>query len=266
MTRYLSVPPDLNDAAIQSLETTLARPADGELVVLAGHCSSFSPFGVAELRAMVDAERYRGERVTLEPPQGAAAMRRLSASGFLADLGIRLEPEPRWARGARWPGLAMRRIADPEDLVAFSTAAWRATRPYGRRLAHIVLQASEELAGNALEHAVDPLAPIAILELTRRGLELAVVDRGVGVRASLVQQGRNVTTDTNGLLEALGQARRKVDTIGLPVLGRLVTGLPGLELILRSGHGGVRVAGDGQEIEEYGVGIVGMAGVLRRSS
>lgn len=65
MSRRLSIPPVFDDAGLHALERTINSPVDGDLVVLAGATTVFSPYSIAGLRAMIDAERHRGERVTL---------------------------------------------------------------------------------------------------------------------------------------------------------------------------------------------------------
>lgn len=264
MSRRLSIPPMFNDAGLHALERTIASPVDGDLVILAGATTAFTPYAIAGLRAMIDAERHRGERVTLEPPRDARSLRKLVASGFLADLELSLVPEPRRVFGPEWPGVRLSRIRDVGDVEIFALAVWRACRPHGRRLTRDVLQVAEELASNVLYHSADPLGGIGLLEVRRRQLELVVVDRGKGIRAGLVA-GSDESTDIDALTSALGLGPGEPVGIGLPELVRITTTRLGLQLIVRSGHGEVRVAGrTPPQLEEFGNGIRGLAGVLRR--
>jgi hypothetical protein len=265
MSRHLSIRPVFDDAGLHALERTLASPVDGELVVLAGGATVLTPYALAGLRAMVDAERHRGEHITLELPRDRASMRRFVASGFLADLGISLEPVPRRLFGAAWPGVRMCRIGDVGDVESFAEAVWRACQPHGRRLAHDVLQVAEELASNALYHSADPLGAVGLLEVRRRRLELVVVDRGEGARTSLARSRALESTDIGALTVALGFGPGERPGAGLPELVRIAKSRLGLRLIVRSGHGEVRVErNDPTQFEEFGDGIGGFAGVLRR--
>jgi hypothetical protein len=82
MSRYLSIRPVFDDAGLHGLERGLASPIDGELVVLAGGATVLTPYALAGLRAMIDAERQRGEHVSLELPRDGPSMRRFVASGI----------------------------------------------------------------------------------------------------------------------------------------------------------------------------------------
>lgn len=265
MTRRLSIRPVFDDAGLHALERALASPGDGELVVLAGGATVVTPYALAGLRAMVDAERHRGEHVTLELPRDGVSMRRIVASGFLADLGISLEPVPRRLFGAIWPGVRLCRIGDVGDVETFAEAVWRACQPHGRRLAHDVLQVAEELASNVLYHSADPLGAVGLLEVDRRRLELVVIDRGEGVRAALARSRVIESTDIGALTVALGLSPGTSPGAGLPGLVRITKSRRGLRLIVRSGHGEVRVEGEiPTQFEEFGDGIGGFAGVFRR--
>jgi hypothetical protein len=266
MSRRLSIRPVFDDPGLHALERALASPVDGELVVLAGGATVLTPYALAGLRAIIDAERLRGEHITLELPRDGTSLRRFVASGFLADLGISLEPAPRRLFGAAWPGVRLHRMSDISDVEAFAEAVWRACQPHGRRLAHDVLQAAEELTSNVLYHSADPLGAVGLLEVDRRRLELVVVDRGEGVRAALARSMVMESTDIGALTVALGLGPGKSPGAGLPELVRIAKSRHGLRLIVRSGHGEVRVEGEvPTQFEEFGDGIGGFAGVLRRN-
>lgn len=266
MSRYLSIRPVFDDAGLHGLERGLASPIDGELVILAGGATVLTPYALAGLRAMIDAERQRGEHVSLELPRDGSSMRRFVASGFLADLGIALEPVPRRLFGAAWPGVRLCRIGDVGDIEAFAEAVWRACRPHGRRLAHDVLQVAEELASNVLYHSADSLGAVGVLEVGRRQLELVVVDRGEGAKAALARSNVMQPTDIGALTVALGLGPGDSPGGGLPELVRIAKARRGLRLIVRSGHGEVRVEGEATtQFEEFGDGIGGFAGILRRA-
>lgn len=265
MSRRLSIPPEFDDAGLHALERTIALPVDGELIVLAGGATALTPYALAGLRAMVDSARQSGDHVTLELPRESNCRRRLVASGFLADLELSLIPEPRRLFGAGWSGIRLSRIRDVGDVEAFALAVWRACRPHGRRLAHDVLQVAEELASNVLLHSADPLGAVGLLEIRRRQLELVVIDRGRGVRAALGASGPVESTDIDALTFAAGLGPREPPGAGLPELVRIAKAREGLQLIVRSGHGEVRIEGNATtHLEEFGDGIGGFAGVLRR--
>src|SRR4051812_42221665 len=83
MTRVVTVPNELNDAAFEALLADAAHAGDEKLLFDAGHVSWVDPYGMLGLLALGEYLRETGGRPLLQLPKAADVVSYLGTMGFL---------------------------------------------------------------------------------------------------------------------------------------------------------------------------------------
>jgi anti-sigma regulatory factor (Ser/Thr protein kinase) len=190
----VSVPPRSSGAEIHQAILSLGGPQD-EVHLLAGSALFLTPREICGLRALIEwAARIAG-RVVFHSPASSDLHRYLARVNFYADLPGNVEvtlPVPALRRRDRRERLIeLVRIRAARDVeVLFERVSGVASGQFGpgtaaaRACATAVATATE----NAIEHARSPIgALVSAQRYQRTGLELAVVDLGRGIPATLRQ-------------------------------------------------------------------------------
>ncbi len=245
----VSVPPRFDDVEFLRLDRWLDGCSDDRVVVAAGSNEWSTAGAVAGLRCLVDSLSRVGAHIEVEMPRAPVAAGRLLASGFCS--GLACGAGGTTAASSGWAGVSLRQIVDARDAERFSNDVFLALRPTDHRAAVMFATAAGELTSNSVTHSGAGNGALAIAEWGMGGHELAVVDRGIGFRGSLVALAQTVT-DTDAVAAALGLGVPRFGRgLGLPDLARHVAGTPGSELILRSGYCGIRLCpGEAAALEE----------------
>jgi hypothetical protein len=204
MTRVVTVPKTLNDAAFEALLNEAADAGDEKLLFDAGHVRFADPYGMLGLLALGEYLRETGGRPQLNLPQSPEVARYFGAMGFLTaaaqifDLGGAPAPRGTSASPALLPITA---VSSADDIHAV-IEQFNADRVGGILREHLGHSPSEamafsallsEISQNIIEHANAP-GWVSVQSyrkwgrLDRRVAVIAVMDLGMGFKGSLERE------------------------------------------------------------------------------
>jgi hypothetical protein len=204
MTRVVTVPETLNDAAFEALLADAAHAGDEKLLFDAGHVRWVDPYGMLGLLALGEYLRETGGRPLLQLPKSAEVVSYLGSMGFLRaaadifDLGD--APRPRGtSRSQSLLPVTVVNSADDVHAVVDAVNAERVGNILREKLGHSKVEAIgfsvllSEVTQNIIEHAAAP-GWVSIQtyrkwgRLERRVAVIAVMDLGIGFKGSLERE------------------------------------------------------------------------------
>lgn len=233
---YVSVPPRAAGMDIPLWINAIDGPR-GEVHLMAGSLAFTTPMELCGLRALVDHAARHANTVNFACPTSRDVHRYLARMNFYADLSenvILSEPIPQLRRQNRKTRLVeLSRIRCGDDVQDFIGRVWEITKgqlgagPMAKACATALGAATE----NVLDHASSPIGALVAAQRYRDGLELAVVDIGLGIPTTLRRRSEySALSDLEAVQLALED---NVTSTGEPGRG---AGLP--ELIDAVGHAG----------------------------
>ena len=251
-TATISVPPRLPaeeiDRAVAELDGTYESVS-----VMAGSLSFTTPMDLCGLRAFIEHAAIRADTVLFDCPSSGEVSRYLSRMDFYRDLppNVRLSATPPTVRRTdrRQNLIELTRIRDVADVQNFmARASDIAHAHFGERpVANACAVALGAATENVIEHAESMIGALAAAQTYESGLELAVVDLGIGIPTTLRRNPRFSTlSDLEALEEALkygvsssGDLNRG---IGLHELISSVQAAGDSTLVLRSGYAHITIS------------------------
>jgi hypothetical protein len=206
-TLVVSVPPRSSGADIHAAINRLDG-GDEEVRLMAGSLSFVTPREVCGLRALIDHAAVNAGRVELDCPTSGQVHRYLERVNFYDDLPANVElsrPRPRIRRIAREGNLIeLVRIEGCDDVEKLMDRVSKvaAGQLKSRHLAMAFATAIGAATENVVEHAQSPIgALVAAQRYERTGLELAVVDLGAGIPATLARNAEHRGLDDLSAVE-----------------------------------------------------------------
>jgi len=208
-TITVSIPPrladtDLHDAMVE------CDGAPCQVRIMAGSLQFVTPLALCRLRALVDHAALHAQTVVFDPPVLTEASNYLSRMNFYEDLDKSVEVSrtpPTLTRADRRDRLIeLQRIQTIEHVEFFMDRAWRVVQPHfaSQPLAKACVSALGAATENVIDHAQAQSGALVAAQLYERiGLDLAVVDLGLGIPATL---RANAAFSHLSDLEALGKA------------------------------------------------------------
>jgi hypothetical protein len=183
----LSVPPRLGQTALHEAIRALDGRY-GQVDVLAASLRFATPLDLCALRALVDYAAGCADLVDFECPSLVEVQNYLGRMNFYADLppNVVLSRDPpalrRNDRSTRLVELC--RVESCDDVQQLEERVWQVAQshfgkgPMAKACVSVIAAASE----NVLDHATSPIgALVAAQRYERTGLEVAIVDLGVGI-------------------------------------------------------------------------------------
>lgn len=196
--RLISVPPRLAAAHLQGAMEEIDG-VEEEVRLMASGIKFAAPLDICALRTLIDHAAERVARVHVECPNDPSVHRYLERMNLYDDLpeNVTLHPDRpviyRRARGKRLIELC--RIGCSEDAETLvDSVAEIASEQFGGRskVTTAFATAIGAAAENVVMHAASPTgALVAAQRYHRTGLELAVVDRGLGIPTTLARNPRH---------------------------------------------------------------------------
>jgi len=190
-TCSLSVPPSVAHSELHRAIVALDSQCD-RFEVLAGSLRFVTPLELCGLRALIDHAAQLADRVHFDDPLIPDVHNYLARMDFYSDLPPNVElsrKPPTIRRNDRRDNLIeLCRIMSIEDVEALPERVWRIAHPHfgtgptAKACGTAIAAATE----NVLDHARSPIgALVAAQRYDRAGLELAVVDLGLGIPTTL---------------------------------------------------------------------------------
>jgi anti-sigma regulatory factor (Ser/Thr protein kinase) len=194
----VSVPPRPTGAEIHHALLYMGNSLD-EVRVLAGSAMFLTPREICGLRALIDWAAQVAGRVVFQSPVNGDLHRYLARVNFYTDLPGNVEitqPVPALKRRDRRERLLelarIRTVHDVEALFGRVSDIARGQFGAGSAAAQACATAVAAATENAVEHADSPIgALVSAQRYQGTGLELAVVDLGRGIPATLRQNPRH---------------------------------------------------------------------------
>jgi len=243
-------------AAVQAIDGT-----QDEVELMAGSLSFATPQELCGLRALVEHAAMHAERVSFDCPGDDQANRYLARMDFYSDLPpnvVLTRTVPMLRRNDRRQQLVeLRRVACADDVEALmDRVAKVAEGHFGKgTTATACATALGAATENVIDHAQSPVgAWVAAQRYRRTGLELAVVDLGLGIPTTL---GRNPVHAGLSDLDAVELALEDRVTstgqdgrgAGLAELRTAVRQAGNSTLVIRSGRAHLTISQRGSEIQ-----------------
>ncbi len=254
----ISIPPFLDDTGFLQLDAYVTEQPDSRIVLAAGANTWASAGALVALRGLVDDLYATGRAVSLALPSSSSAALRFVTSGL--SLGLPISGEVR-SSVSGWAGVPILELRDARDAERFAGEVFVAARSAGSPDATFIAQAAGELAANGVTHSGSP-STFAVFEYDEAGYELAVVDRGVGIRQTWSARF-SVSTDADALLASVSLLPSPEPRgLGLPFLAAR-TAASGVELVLRSGRHGIRIRHRHPWLEELASPLPGTFAIVR---
>jgi hypothetical protein len=187
----ISIPPSRSAAEIQAAIAGLREPHD-VVHVMAGSAEFLTPRETCGLRALIDHAASLVDEVVFHCPVNQDVHGYLGRVNFYENLAenVRLTRRPpqqrRWDR--RDQLIEVVRVRTADDVEALADRVWDVAKAHcgSGRTAKAFATAIAAATENVIDHARSPIgALIAAQRYANRGLELAVVDLGLGIPATL---------------------------------------------------------------------------------
>lgn len=187
----LSVPPRSGHTVVPDAISALGRPHE-RLEVLAGSLSFATPLDLCALRALVDHAAVACDTVFFDCPVTVDVHNYLARMNFYDGMPANVELS-RSAPALRRTDLSARlievcRVESIDDVQRLEESVWAVARPrfgsgpMARACVSVIAAATE----NVLDHAKSPVGAVVAAQSYRSsGLELAVVDLGLGIPDTL---------------------------------------------------------------------------------
>jgi hypothetical protein len=162
-----------------------------EVQVMAGSLTFTTPADLCGLRALLDHAARHAATVHVDCPTSGQVNRYLTRMNFYADLPdnvILSRPVPQVRRMNRKERLVeLSRISCGDDVEPFIERAWEVTKGHlgSVPLATACATALGAATENVLDHARSPIGALVAAQRYNDGLELAVVDLGLGIPTTL---------------------------------------------------------------------------------
>lgn len=186
----VSVPPQMATAEIPVWIDGIDRRRD-EVHVMAGSLAFTTPADLCGLRALLDHAARHAATVYFDCPTSGDVHRYLTRMNFYEDLPgnvLLSRSVPQLRRKDRKERLVeLSRINCVDDVEPFIGRAWEVTKgqlgsgPLAKACATALGAATE----NVLDHARSPIGALVAAQRYNNGLELAVVDLGLGIPTTL---------------------------------------------------------------------------------